>query len=635
MVVANGVNDSVICTTMNNISFFIMFAMLPSEYFLYLSSIKNTTSSSGQYLIENTTSNMKNTVIIILFAMSLLSSCTIRQDYNQQLLKADSLMQLRPDSALNILKSISPKKLSTRADNAYYALLLTQAQDKNFVVQKDDSLIQIAVHYYDSIGDTKMQAKAHYYWGCVYRDMNQQAEAIREFLIAAPLTEKVKEKRQLGLIYNNIGYIYNIQDFNQKADSIYQLVEIIAIELKDTTLWAEALSKQGSIALSKGDDYFPIAEQKLSNAFMAADKMGYNRLKADISASLSRLYTRMGQKEKALHYAKLNLSLRRDTARAYRAFFILGDAYYKSEQYDSATFYLNKSLVSKDYGKKADAYMRLADIAMIQGNATLSMELERNSSAYKDSLYKFRRNIVTNKIIKAETDAQTMLQKLYYKWRLNTYLCVFILIIVIIIIITILLYKRYRRKNYLLQKDKQQIEKAHQDLSQHYAKLQIDIVQKDLEIESLRKELASHQVYEEQRKKLQDELDEMVLKRKALAKEAFLHSPLYEKMQAIIKDYQDKDTSDKELSDQEWQEFVAEMDMEWNNAITELCAKYQLSKEELHLICLSLIGFPFSHLEYLLHLSRATLYRKKNALLKRIDTKQDCDFEEILQKIRS
>ena len=635
MVVANGVNDSVICTTMNNISFFIMFAMLPSEYFLYLSSIKNTTSSSGQYLIENTTSNMKNTVIIILFAMSLLSSCTIRQDYNQQLLKADSLMQLRPDSALNILKSISSKKLSTRADNAYYALLLTQAQDKNFVVQKDDSLIQIAVHYYDSIGDTKMQAKAHYYWGCVYRDMNQQAEAIREFFIAAPLTEKSKEKRQLGLIYNNIGYIYNIQDFNQKADSIYQLVEIIAIELKDTTLWAEALSKQGSIALSKGDDYFPIAEQKLSNAFMAADKMGYNGLKADISASLSRLYTRMGQKEKALHYAKLNLSLRRDTVRAYRAFFILGDAYYKSEQYDSATFYLNKSLVSKDYGKKADAYMRLADIAMIQGNATLSIELERNSSAYKDSLYKFRRNIVTNKIIKAETDAQTMLQKLYYKWRLNTYLCVFILIIVIIIIITIFLYKRYRRKNYLLQKDKQQIEKAHQDLSQHYAKLQIDIVQKDLEIESLRKELASHQVNEEQRKKLQDELDEMVLKRKALAKEAFLHSPLYEKMQAIIKDYQDKDTSDKELSDQEWQEFVAEMDMEWNNAITELCAKYQLSKEELHLICLSLIGFPFSHLEYLLHLSRATLYRKKNALLKRIDTKQDCDFEKILQKIRS
>ena len=577
---------------------------------------------------------MKNTVIIILFAMFLLSSCTIRQDYNQQLLKADSLMQLRPDSALNILKSISPEKLSTRADNAYYALLLTQAQDKNFVVQKDDSLIQIAVHYYDSIGDTKMQAKAHYYWGCVYRDMNQQAEAIREFFIAAPLTEKSKEKRQLGLIYNNIGCIYNIQEFNEKADSIYQLVEVIAEELKDTILWVEALSKQGSIALAEGNNYFPIVEQKLSDAFRIADKVGHNGLKADISASLSHLYSRMNLGEKALYYAKLNLSLRRDATRAYRTFLILGDAYYKCGQYDSATFYLNKSLIGKDYGRKADAYMRLADIAMIQGDNALSIELERSSSAYKDSLYQLRRRVVTNKIIKAETDAQTMLQKLYYKGRLNTYLYGFILITIIIIAIALIIYKLYQRKNDSLQKDKLQLEKVNQTLNLYYTNLQTDINQKDLEIVNLREELASHQVNEKQRKKLQAELDEMVLKRKALAKEAFLHSPLYEKMQAIIKDYQDQDTSDKEISDQEWQEFVAEMDVEWNNAITELCAKYQLSKEELLLVCLSLVEFPFSHLEYLLHLSRATLYRKRNALLKRIDTKQDREFEEILQKIR-
>lgn len=577
---------------------------------------------------------MKNTVIIILFAMSLLSSCTIRQDYNQQLLKADSLMQLRPDSALNILKSISPKKLSTRADNAYYALLLTQAQDKNFVVQKDDSLIQIAVHYYDSIGDTKMQAKAHYYWGCVYRDMNQQAEAIREFLIAAPLTEKVKEKRQLGLIYNNIGYIYNIQDFNQKADSIYRLMEVIAKELRDTTLWSEALSRQASIDLMKGENYFPIAEQKLLDAFVTMEKIKNDGLKANISASLSNLYSRMNQGEKALHYAKLNFSLRKDTVWPYQTFLLLGDAYYKLKQYDSATFYLNKSLLGKDYGRKSDVYMRLADIAMIQGNTTLSIELERNSSAYKDSLYQLRRNPVAKRIIEVEADVQTILQKLYYKGRLQMYLYSFILITIIIIAISLYLYKRYQRKNNLLKKDKQQLEKINQDLSQHYANLQTDITQKDMEIEKLRKELASHQVNEKQRKKLQAELDKIVLKRKTLAKEAFLHSPIYEKMQAIIKDFQDKDASDKELSDQEWQEFVAEMDMEWNNAITELCVKYQLSKEELHLVCLSLVGFPFSHLEYLLHLSRATLYRKKNLLLKRIDTNLNCEFEEILQKIR-
>lgn len=576
---------------------------------------------------------MKNNIALIILLIAFLSvACNERQSNNRQLILADSLMQSRPDSALCILQGISMDKFATQADSACYALLLTQARDKNYVVQTDDSLIRYAVAYYDKTNDVRMQAKAHYYWGCVYRDMNRQAEAIREFLIAAPLTEKAKEKRQLGLVYNNIGFIYNIQGFNEKADSIYQLMEVIAQEVKDTALWSEALSKQGSIALTKGKEYFSIAEQKLSDAFGAVDSVGNNGLKANISASLSNLYSRMDEGEKALYYAKLNLSLRRDTARAYRAFLLLGDAYYKLGQYDSATFYLNKSLLSKDYGRKAGAYMRLADIAMIQGNAALSVELERNSSAYKDSLYKFRRSVVVNEIIEAETDAQAMLQKLYYKGRLNTYIYGFILITIIIVAIVLFLYRRYQRKNDLLQRDKQELEKINQDLNQHYVSLQTNIEQKNLEIEGLRKELASHQIDEEQRENLQAELDEMILKRRTLAKEAFLHSPLYTKMQAIIKDYQDRDQSDEEISDQEWQEFVVGMDIQWNNVITDLCAKYQLSKEELHLVCLSLAGFPFSHLEYLLHLSRKTLYRKKNVLLKRMGVEQNCGFEEILQR---
>lgn len=576
---------------------------------------------------------MKNNIALIILLIAFLSvACNERQSNNRQLILADSLMQSRPDSALCILQDISMDKFATQADSAYYVLLLTQARDKNYVVQTDDSLIRYAVAYYDKTNDVRMQAKAHYYWGCVYRDMNRQAEAFREFLIAAPLTEKAKEKRQLGLVYNNIGFIYNIQGFNEKADSIYQLMEVIAQEVKDTALWSEALSKQGSIALTKGKEYFPIAEQKLSDAFGAVDRVGNNGLKANISASLSNLYSRMDEGEKALYYAKLNLALRRDTARAYLTFLLLGDAYYKCEEYDSATFYFNKSLLSKDYGRKVDAYMRLADIAMIQGNVTLSVELERNSSVYKDSLYEFHRNVVANEMIEAETDAQAMLQKLYYKGRLNMYLYAFMLIVVMIIVVALFLYKRYQRKNDLLQKDKQQLEKVNQDLSQHYANLQTDIAEKDLEIECLRKELASHQMDEEQREKLKIELDEMLLKRSALGKEAFLHSPLYAKMQAIIRDYQDKDESDEEISDKEWQEFVAGMDVQWNNAIADFCAKYQLSKEELHLMCLSLAGFPFSHLEYLLHLSRRTLYRKKKALLKRMGAEQNCEFEEILQR---
>ena len=193
--------------------------------------------------------------------------------------------------------------------------------------------------------------------------------------------------------------------------------------------------------------------------------------------------------------------------------------------------------------------------------------------------------------------------------------------------------KQYRGKNDLLQKNNQQLEKVNQDLSQHYACLQEEITQRDLEIENLRKELASCRIDEEQREKIRVELDEMVLRRKALVKEAFLHSPLYAKMQAIIKDHLDKDASDKEISDQEWQELIVSMDSQWNNAISRFHVKYQLSKEELYLVCLSLTDFPFAHLAYLMHSSRRTLYRKKNALCERIGVEQNSEFKEILRKI--
>ena len=513
------------------------------------------------------TYRMGKTKAIILFLVAfLLLACTARQSNNKQLIWADSLMRSLPDSALSVLQNISTQEFASPADSAYYALLLTQARDKNYVVQVDDSLIRYAVAHYDKVGDVKMRASAHYYWGCVYRDMNRQAEALREYLIAASLTKETVEKRQLGLIYNNIGYIYYVQNINKKADSVYQLMEGIAQELKDTTLWAESLSRQGSIAFMKGDNYFSIAEQRLLDAFAMVDRVDNNGIKADISAMLSRLYSRMEQGEKALFYGKLNLSLRKDTVRAYRAFLILGDAYYRIGQYDSATFYLNKSLLSKDYGRKSDTYMRLADIAMLQGNAALSMQLERYSSAYKDSLYQSRRNAITDKIVEAEADAQVTLQQLYYKGRLNMYLYIFIPVIIIIVIIVFFLYrknKQYRGKYDLLQKNNQQLEKVNQDLSQHYACLQEEITQRDLEIENLRKELVSCRIDEEQREKLRVELDEMVLRRKALVKEAFLHSPLYAKMQAIIKDHLDTDTSDKEISDQEWQEFLPPADLRY------------------------------------------------------------------------
>lgn len=191
----------------------------------------------------------KRTIALIAILTALLAACTETTGYNTTLVQADSLMASHPDSALRMLQGIPAESLKTKADRAYHALLLTQARDKNYIVQTDDSLIRIAVRYYDSMRDNRMQARVYYLWGSVCRDKNRQTEAIEKYIRATDLAQKAGDEVLLGRIYANAGYIYYLQKFYAKADSIYRQAEQISIRLKDTSLQISSLAMQGNIQL--------------------------------------------------------------------------------------------------------------------------------------------------------------------------------------------------------------------------------------------------------------------------------------------------------------------------------------------------------------------------------------------------
>ena len=92
--------------------------------------------------------------------------------------------------------------------SAYYDLLMTEARDKNYIIQTNDSLIQSALTYYNGTNDIEKRARAHYYSGCVYRDSQRRTESMTQYLIAKPLAEKAGERGILSLIYLNLGYLY-------------------------------------------------------------------------------------------------------------------------------------------------------------------------------------------------------------------------------------------------------------------------------------------------------------------------------------------------------------------------------------------------------------------------------------------
>ena len=325
-----------------------------------------------------------NILATLLFAIYLLIACT-HSGRDSKLVQAETLMQKFPDSALHLLQEIRPEELNSLEDQAYHALLLTEVKDKNFIQQTEDSLIRIAVQYYDSTKNIPMQARSYYYLGCIWRDKDNHPEALKEFFKAIFYSKKANDNKLTGYIYNNIANLYLSQRLNEQADSIYQITEKLAIQEKDSNLWADVLSQRGTIDINRGKRYYNEAEQKILTAFKVSCHIAQKSMIAKTAYSLSLLYGRMNMGEKAVKFAKLNIIHQDNPNVTYRDFLILGEAYYKVSQYDSALIFLNKSLCSDDNYTKAGAYMRLADIAQKQGNLKKALEMERKYSAHLDS----------------------------------------------------------------------------------------------------------------------------------------------------------------------------------------------------------------------------------------------------------
>lgn len=339
-----------------------------------------------------------------------LSSCSSSVK-NPLLLRADSLMETRPDSSLSILESITfPQKLS-RSDKAYYALLLTQARHKNYIPLKNDSLIKIAVDYY---GDTKKNlkaVKAHYYLGATYWDMERTSFAVEEYLKAIQLASE--ENEFVAMVYENlaecyedenlydiameayrkachirkagikqifslrgIGYVFLLQNQVDSALHYYQKAMDYALAEKDSN-WISGLNHDFAIAYEQKGDHLE-ANRRISQAIQMAD-----------SVRKANLFWTKGQ-------IMLNLNLPDS------AWFYFNEYKDDSNIYGKAICYDGLYQTEKDRGnwktavETADIYMALYD--SIQ-HLSDSKELARLMDNYQLEEYKKELSQHTRKIV--------------------------------------------------------------------------------------------------------------------------------------------------------------------------------------------------------------------------------------------
>lgn len=542
-----------------------------------------------------------NILATLLFAIYLLIACT-HSGRDSKLVQAETLMQKFPDSTLHLLQEIRPEELNSLEDQAYHALLLTEVKDKNFIQQTEDSLIRIAVQYYDSTKNIPMQARSYYYLGCIWRDKDNHPEALKEFFKAIFYSKKANDNKLTGYIYNNIANLYLSQRLNEQADSIYQITEKLAIQEKDSNLWADVLSQRGTIDINRGKRYYNEAEQKILTAFKVSCHIAQKSMIAKTAYSLSLLYGRMNMGEKAVKFAKLNIIHQDNPNVTYRDFLILGEAYYKVSQYDSALIFLNKSLCSDDNYTKAGAYMRLADIAQKQGNLKKALEMERKYSAHLDSAQQKQQSaaIVTTEknilIQRKQSEFKTNLEQLYCYIATGTafFLASFLVLL-----------KCYKRKVIYYKQKEMEMSK----------KLEEMLRQKNEQISFLQKEIAQHRHSQTEKQTLKEELHTLKTERQALLKESYEHSGVCVKMKRIIQSYKKTDKSNERFDEEDWKQLIAETDIRWNDITIRLAAKYPLSQDEIYLCCLHLTDIPTSHFRYLMECSRDAIYKKAKRIL--------------------
>ena len=280
--------------------------------------------------------------IIYLNFVSLLAVCLFACNHhssNPMLQQVDSLLEMKPDSALTILKNISVLEDLPEVDKAYYALLLAEATDKNKLpLLPCDSLLNFALDYYGD--DDREKAVALMYKGRLLAEMDDEKAAIEMNLKALEILQDYPvDTKYRRLIYSALGLWYGNCGLNDKALEVLHQSLHYSFDAKDTVI---AYINIGYIYGMRNMQDSAITYQRKAVKYAMRSKDRSMILTS--WHNLSICYRHFENVDSAVVYAhKVLQHLSYGNGKA-DAYYNMGDLYVDLEQYDSARHYLEKSL---------------------------------------------------------------------------------------------------------------------------------------------------------------------------------------------------------------------------------------------------------------------------------------------------
>ncbi len=384
-----------------------------------------------------------NRLVILSFLVLFLTACS---PTDKELKRAENFMPTKPDSALLILKRLQPDKHMSSSTRALYALLMSQALDKNNIRAESDSLIRIATKYY-SDDEPLRAAYAQLYLARCENNLGNSREQALALLKAQEFAAKCEDPKLQGLIYGDKADMYQSQGQTDSMILYNRLCFYSFQKANDARNSVLALITMGNGYLHKSEFDSAI------RYYYEADKMAKPMKEAVLSSTIYRALGGAMYKQKkyaaALDYFRRTPLTGTDRYN-YNKWYLMAMTFLRMNQLDSAKAYLYK--VKNPYEMAPDYYRLWEELCEKQGKLSESLYYAKRLLDVKDSLqqhtltssfagmekkYKYEHLLVDNKNLVIEN-------------KQNGIILLFSLLILSVIIIISLFWRFKINKNQLL-----------------------------------------------------------------------------------------------------------------------------------------------------------------------------------------
>ena len=545
---------------------------------------------------------MRKSIAIIITSILVLSGCNKQQSVSDRLLnEVEKAIAINPDSASNLLKSISsPEKLDDKAF-ARWCMLSGKITDEIFNSILPTYQLERAYDWYSSHGSPDEQVQILIYLGRSYFADGDYDKAMSIYTNALDIAEKNKLNNLIGYTYDYIGDLYREKIMRTEAIKRYEIAAEYFKKEKNTDSYACALRDIGREYAEM--DSLSHALHILIIADSVANKTKNIEVTASINNALGNIYAMQNKYDKAEKYLLKALLTGREKMPDYVA---LIDLYTTSGSINKAKELLSK--IPQDNPQYTCSikylYYQIYNAEENYKEALVNLEEYVNmvdSIVYADSQSKILDIESKYNHLKISKEVDRL------KIKQQSYIIISIICIITLLLITIgyLLYRKKAKEKIQRQRDELYLIKT-------------NLLNVSLELEKKKRLLDTFKEKNEYYNKMQEEIILLTANYKELQNKSLENSPLFKELTHLTT--QNKPRNNRSLiTDEQWKLITDEITHIYPNLhryIYSLCPDLQI--QDFMYCCLYMYGFDTNAEAQLINITVDSVRKKRLRLRQKL-----------------